>query len=168
MTKTGSRNSPGQRHTARREFDAIAGELGQTSSSFPRRLTKKALPLAAATGFGARLAEDLVATAAPLVITLRDEVWAALASMAEIRIDAPADGIGGLNGPAYGGTGKLRIGAYEADWLPLVHPGLLRATADEEVLTLQEPGVSERSLAGTKSTTAGPSEFAHATEHHGE
>jgi hypothetical protein len=125
---SGSGGGPRQQGDAiREEYDPIASALGFPASSLPPRLSKAQLPRRAAEDFGEQLVQDLAATAAPLVITLGEEPWQTLALLDAVHLEPPADRIVDLYGAAYGQRGRLRIGGYEAEWLPLVHPGLLRS-----------------------------------------
>jgi hypothetical protein len=129
-TASGARREQGD--AIRDDYDSIALQMGVPVSSLPARIAKAKLPTLAASTFGPRLVADLTAAAAPLVITLGEEVWDTLLAIPSLRARPPRPHFPDLYGEAYGATGSLAVGGREVTWLPLVHPGLLKGTADAD------------------------------------
>lgn len=116
----------------RREYDAIAGDMGCSACTLPRRIPAGQLPRRSAEDFGDRIVSDLEAAEADLVITLGDEVLQTLRLLPQLSPAPPADSLTHLYGDRYGESGSLRVNGRTVRWLPLVHPGLLRRVADPE------------------------------------
>jgi hypothetical protein len=132
LVKTSNGKKREQGDAIRDEYDSIASRMGVPVSSLPERISAARLPPLAASTFGARLVADLTAAAAPLIITLGDEVWNTLLAIPYLRAHPPRETFTDLYGDAYGATGSLTVNGREVPWLPLVHPGLLMGEVDPE------------------------------------
>ena len=127
-TSNGARREQGD--AIRDEYDSVASQMGRQPCSLPARIPSSNLPALAASTFGARLVADLAAAAAPLIITLGEEVWATLLAIPSLHARPPAASFTDLYGDKYGARGAVTVNGREVAWLPLVHPGLLKGTAD--------------------------------------
>jgi hypothetical protein len=137
------KNSPLARANAKRpreqgaairdEYDPIAGMMGKHESTLPDRKTRTKLPRCAVADFGDKLVYEFVETKPKLVISLGEEVWEALRIWPRITFSHPATTFGDLKGPRYGARGEIIVGGHTSEWLPLVHPGLLRLKPDREL-----------------------------------
>jgi hypothetical protein len=123
-TAKGTRREQGD--AIRDEYDSLAPRMGVPVCSLPHRIPSARLPGLAASTFGERLVADLSAAAAPLVITLGEEVWDTLLVIPSLRARPPRERFTDLYGDAYGATGSLTLKGRPVAWLPLVHPGLLK------------------------------------------
>lgn len=110
----------------RDEYDPIAREMGLMKSTLPARPTAARLPRLAAARFAGRIVSDLAESSAELVITLGPEVWNTLVLIPQLRARPPVTSFKDLYGLTYGSMGTLQVAGRTVDWLPLVHPGLLR------------------------------------------
>ena len=127
-TSNGVRREQGD--AIRDEYDTIAPSMAMPACTLPPRISSAKLPSLAANAFGNRLVEDLARAAAPLIITLGEEVWATLLAIPSLRARPPAASFTDLYGDSYGARGTLTVSGREVAWLPLVHPGLLKGTPD--------------------------------------
>jgi hypothetical protein len=127
---TGGRREQGG--AIREEYDSVAPRMGMPVCSLPSRIPSARLPGLAASAFGERLVADLSAAAAPLILTLGEEVWNTLLAIPSLRARPPRQNFSDLYGEAYGATGSLTVNGRQVGWLPLVHPGLLKGKAEPE------------------------------------
>ncbi|MBI2795696.1 MAG: hypothetical protein HYX65_03205 [Gemmatimonadetes bacterium] len=111
------------------EYDVIAAALGRSPCTLPERIPDKVLPTVAAEHFAERLVDDILAAKPPLIISLGDEVWRALRNWPHIRANHNAESFDLLRAPRYGERGSIEVDGHRAEWLPLVHPGLLKNPA---------------------------------------
>ncbi len=132
-----------QADAIRDEYGSIAAHLNCPASSLPARPSPAQLPGLAVHHFGARLVADLERIDAPLVITLGKEAWATLLGIPQVHALGPSN-FDDLYGEGYGTCGSLMINARRVEWLPLVHPGLLKGKAGPD----QPPDPARRSAAG--------------------
>ena len=114
----------------REEYDSIAKPMGWHPCTLPPRIPTDRLPRIAAATFGDRLVADLTEAAAPLIVTLGEEVWSTVLAIPSLCARAPRRTFSDLYGDAYGQKGRITVGGREVEWLPLVHPGLLRGEMD--------------------------------------
>jgi hypothetical protein len=126
---TGARREQGD--AIRDEYDSIAERMAMPRCSLPPRIAPDRLPALAASTFRDRLLADLLAAAAPLVITLGSEAWDTLLAIPPLRARPPRARFEDLY-TAQGSVGSLQINGREVTWLPLVHPGLLKGKADAD------------------------------------
>lgn len=108
------------------EYDSIAPDMIRQPSSLTTRIPPGQVPGLAAKMFGPRIVADLEAADADLVITLGSEPFEALLLLPELAASPPAESLVALFPDGYGRTGTLRVNGRQVDWLPLVHPGLLK------------------------------------------
>ena len=136
IKRSGSTGGGGRRReqgdAIRDEYDTIAGMLGRETCSLPGRISPGRLPAIAAATFGRRIVEDLAEASAPLVITLGEEVWRTFCAIPELKARSHVAHFSEMYGEQYGKMGLLTIGGRETDWLPLVHPGLLKGTTRDD------------------------------------
>jgi len=119
-----------QGEVIRREYDTVASGMGMPKCSVPPRISSARLPELAASIFGGRLVADLSSLAARLIITLGEAVWNTFLAIPSLRARPPRQKFADLYGDSYGTTGRLTVNGHEIDWLPLVHPGLLKGKLD--------------------------------------
>lgn len=131
MVKRGGGASREQGDAIREDYDPIAERMGNARCTLPPRISSNQLPLQAATRFGQRLVDDLEASRTSLVITLGREVWDTLILLSAMNARPPCARFDDLNSEQYGARGSLKIGGRTVEWLPLVHPGLLKGDASE-------------------------------------
>jgi hypothetical protein len=114
------------------EYDPLAGVMGKQIFTLPKRLSTRDLPHKAIENFGKKLLVEFVETKPALVISLGEEVWNALRMWPGMRAKHPAVSFRDLKGPRYGERGEIIGDGHAAQWLPLIHPGLLRQSLDVE------------------------------------
>lgn len=131
MVKSGGPSRREQGDAIREEYDPIAERMGKRPSTLPARMTSAELPPRAAKRFGATLISDIEASGASVVITLGREVWETLVLLPGLNARPPCSHFDELNSDRYGARGSLQVGGRTIEWLPLVHPGLLRGDASE-------------------------------------
>jgi hypothetical protein len=132
VTKSVGRAAHGRREQGdaiRDEYDSIAEDLGFPASSLPRRPTAKHLVTDSLDRFQGHIMRAVEAADAPLVITLGDETLQVLRRIPALTPEPPAETITDLYGERYGARGHLAVNGRRVEWLPLVHPGLLKGTA---------------------------------------
>ncbi len=137
VTKSSGRGAHGRREqgdAVRDEYDAIAKDLGVPASSLAKRPTPGHLVKESLYRFQGQLVHALEAADAPLVITLGDETLQVLRRIPALTPEPPADTITDLYGGRYGARGHLTVNGRRVEWLPLVHPGLLKGTAKQVAL----------------------------------
>ena len=134
MVKRGQRNRRGQADAIEQEYNSIAFEMGVRQSTIPTRISRSRIPAAAAVRFGSQLAADLEAAGARLVVTLGSEVWDTFLRIRALDARPPVARFLDLYGDAYGRLGSLVIGKSRVDWLPLIHPGLLKGRPDPDAV----------------------------------
>lgn len=131
MVKSGGTNRREQGDAIREAYDPIAERMGKARCTLPNRIDSADLPEKAAARFGPRLLRDLEASRAPLVITLGREVWETLVLLSPLAARPPCARFDDLNSKQYGARGSLQIAGRTVEWLPLVHPGLLKGKGAE-------------------------------------
>jgi hypothetical protein len=110
------------------EYDTIAHTMGKQPSSLPTRIPPARLPSEAAKLFGSELVEEIRLARPDLVIALGSEVWDTFRLIPDLRVEHRGVSFDSLYGSRYGETGTLRVDGRSIDWLPLVHPGLLKGS----------------------------------------
>ncbi len=120
-----------QADAIRDEYDSVSADLNRPASSLPARPSPGQLPGLAIRHFGDRLVADLERIDAPLVVTLGKEAWATLTGIPQVHALGPSNFVD-LYGEGYGTSGSLMINGRRVEWLPLVHPGLLKGEVDPD------------------------------------
>jgi hypothetical protein len=142
VTKSVGRGSHGRREQGdaiRDEYDSIAEDMGFTASSLPRRPTAKQLVTDSLERFQGHIMRAVEEADAPLVITLGDETLQVLRRIPALTPEPPAETITDLYGERYGSRGHLAVNGRRVEWLPLVHPGLLKGTARQDAVGPAKP-----------------------------
>jgi hypothetical protein len=117
------------------DYDPIAEVMDKQKSSLPKRFSPEELPEKAISLFGDELLADYIETKPLLVISLGEEAWDALRRWPGLRATHSAKVFRDLKGPRYGERGEIVAGGHAAQWLPLVHPGLLGQRFDRKAHT---------------------------------
>jgi hypothetical protein len=114
-----------QGEAMRQRFAPLAGPLGVALGSLPNRPTTGALVELASTGARREpLRHEILAAAAPLVITLGQEAVDAIRKVADQWHGTETR----LEPSGYGTRVRFTIESITKDLLPLVHPGFARQT----------------------------------------
>jgi hypothetical protein len=137
VTKSAGRGAHGRREQGdaiRDEYDSVAEDLGVPASSLPGRPTAKQLVTESLERFQGHIVRAVEEADAPLVITLGDETLQVLRRIPALTPEPPTETITDLYGARYGARGHLTVNGRRVEWLPLVHPGLLKGTARQLAL----------------------------------
>jgi hypothetical protein len=101
-------------------YDKIAQDLGFERSDLPPRPPASALVAEAVSSQRERLRSEILASGAPIVVTLGEEARHVLVQVCDA---SSGDGIKKLNRDMYGGRGLVSIDETQRDWFALKHPG---------------------------------------------
>jgi len=124
--RTQPRKRRQQGDAIREDYDSLAHLMGMQMATLPARFSRKELPHRAIEYFRDKLHDEYVETKPSLVISLGEEVWSAVRMWPGFRATHPVAEFRKLEGPQYGERGEIVADGHSAEWLPLVHPGLLR------------------------------------------
>jgi hypothetical protein len=122
FVKYGSRRRPQQGDRIRDIYQPFAIAADLPEARLPSRPTPRGLTAMASREERARLRDELVEAGAPLMVTLGAEARAVIEQIADESSGAPTRPLDRTD-LKYAEPGRVAVGAYEASWCALTHPG---------------------------------------------